>query len=366
MHLTQAALAARVGIRTGPLNTLENGHHLPSVPVLYRLADELNVEIGWLLGGEAGRLAAAPQQGAMHEDCVRSERPFSAPAGDYTAVHAQIVRLAPEEQALDAEIIRQLDVVMTVFLALEDICGVQKRAAIPLRFKLPETEAGLDRMTARVRSLLGVGDAVIFDYLELFENAGLRVIFLPLPPGVESLSCYDRDNDNAFFFIATGMTVERQIFRLACELGRIYLLAGRMGERERIGRLDARHAAKRFAALLLMPEEAVVTSVRQTGVAPGDWTWDMLMRLKHRFGVSAESFLYRIEELDLIARPLRDDLKRRIYAYYEANGFAEPDRSRRILSPNGRLGDLLLSAAGRGSSELPALRTTLKAAGVKP
>ncbi|MCF7849897.1 MAG: hypothetical protein K9M45_13680, partial [Kiritimatiellales bacterium] len=111
-------------------------------------------------------------------------------------------------------------------------------------------------------------------------------------------------------------------------------------------------------------EEAIVASVRQTGVAPKQWTWDMLMRLKHRFGVSAESFLYRLEELDLIAAKRRNEIKTQIYAHYEKTGWKEPDSSRRILSPNGRLGDLLLSAELRTSDELPALRRMLKEAGV--
>ncbi len=100
----------------------------------------------------------------------------------------------------------------------------------------------------------------------------------------------------------------------------------------RIGTLDAEHAARRFAALFLMPGEAVLSSVWQVGVDEKGWTWGMMMRLKHRFVVSAEAFLYRLEELDLIAKPVRDDLKRAIYAYYASNRNTEPDESRRILT----------------------------------
>jgi len=129
-----------------------------------------------------------------------------------------------------------------------------------------------------------------------------------------------------------------------------------------IGSLDAKHAARRFAALFLLPADAVVASVRQVGIDTDQWNWDMLMRLKHRFGVSAETFLYRLEELELIAKFVRDRLKSEIYAYYTGHGNAEPDSSRRILTPNGRLGDLLLAAEIKavGRDEIAEIRATLK------
>ncbi len=367
MNLTQAALAARVGIRTGAMNYLENGHHLPSLPVLHNLAAALRVGLDTLISAPDPAAIAVHEEQAAYGSArhVRNEEAFSAPVGEYTARHARMVRFDPPKADLDVATLQTLDTLLNAFLALEDICGVQKRAAIPLTLQCPVTEFGLTRFTAQVRTLFGVNEAVIFDYLELFENVGLRVIFLPLPGKIESVTFYDRVSENAFFFIAEGATVERQIFRLCYGLGRVYLYNGNLGEESRIGKLDCEHAARRFAALFLMPEEAVATSVRQVGIAPSQWSWELLLRLKHRFGVSAEAFLYRLEELELIAPAPRAELKTRIYAHYETRNWSEPDSSRRIPSPNGRLGDLLLSAALRHSPELPGIRQALDAAGVR-
>ncbi len=362
-HWTQAELAVKVGIRTGPMNYLENGHHLPSLPVLCKLAEIFGISVDQLLGSgpqaNGGREAQAP-----YGDRVRqSEDVKWGVPGDYRADHALLVRFDPVKAVPDDALLDQIERMIDAFLALEDICGVQKQAQIPFKIRLPMCASGFDRYTGRVRGFLGVSEAVISDYLELLENAGLRIVFLPMPQGVESISCYDRVNANAFIFIKSkGLSVERQLFRLCYELGRIYLYNGGMAPRAKIGALDVEHAARRFASLFLMPAEAVLSSVRQVGVGEKEWTWEMLMRLKYRFGVSAEAFLYRLEELDLIARPVRDQLKTGIYAYYAAHDNTEPDASRRLLSPNGRLGDLILSAGIKkpGNAELADIRTTLK------
>ncbi len=362
-HWTQSELAEKVGIRTGPMNYLENGHHLPSLPVMCRLASVFHVSVDQLLGTDP-QLDALGEQPASSAARVRqSEDVKCVASADYRSTSAALVRFDPAKELMDEATIALLETVMDLYLALEDICGVSRQAQIPLRIPLPVRESGLERYVGKVRGLLGVNDAVIFDYLELLENAGLRVLFIPMPENIESVSCYDRANANAFLFInSRGISIERQMFRLCYELGRVLLYNDGLHNGIMIGSLDAEHAARRFAALFLLPADAVITSVRQVGIEPDQWTWAMLMRLKHRFGVSAEAFLYRLEELDLIAKFVRDRLKSEIYAYYTGHDNAEPDSTRRILTPNGRLGDLLLAAEikATGGKEIAEIRATLK------
>ncbi len=360
-HWTQAELAEKVGIRTGPMNYLENGHHLPSLPVVCKLASIFGITTDQLLGGLPEEYGAGNASGNM---LVRQSEDIKFVAStDYRASQALYVRLDPCKAQLTEDDLARIEDIIDAFMGLEDLCGVQKQAKIALQLRLPQRESGLPTFVETVRALLGVRDAVIFDYLELLENAGLRIVFLPLSDKVESVSCYDRLHANAFLFIrSTGLSVERQLFRLSYELGRIYMYNGGMRARMQIGELDTEHAARRFAALFLMPAEAMIASVQQVGVEPGEWNWDLLMRLKHRFGVSAEAFLYRLEELELIAKSVRDRLKSEIYAYYAGHDNAEPDSARRILTPNGRLGDLLLSAEikAAGGKEIAEIRARLK------
>ena len=50
----------------------------------------------------------------------------------------------------------------------------------------------------------------------------------------------------------------------------------------------------------------------------------------------------------------------RIDGFYAVNGYVEPGESRRLLSPNGRLGDLLHTALNRGEPEAGEIAKRLK------
>jgi len=104
----------------------------------------------------------------------------------------------------------------------------------------------------------------------------------------------------------------------------------------------------------------VRNSVSQIGVHPDEWDLELLLRLKHRFGVSAEAFNYRLLELGLITGKRQGELRKVIQAHYAAHAFAEPGSSRRILSPNGRLGDLLHTALIRQHPEAAAIAACLR------
>jgi transcriptional regulator with XRE-family HTH domain/Zn-dependent peptidase ImmA (M78 family) len=326
-HITQLELSRRLGIKPGPMNVIEKGRHVPSGRVLYRLAQELGVTVDDLFGKEPLREAAS----------VVPFLPFLDTPGNPEAVS-------------------KANELAGAFTALEDLCGAMKSAVLPLHIPFAATDAGIEQLVAQVRHHLGITQAVVFDYLELLENAGLRVVFCDLPADatgevVTSLCAYDRVHANAFFFIQRTLNAERQLFRLLFELGRIYWYTRQMI----VGTLPARggelldeiHAARKFAAFLLMPAMAVRGTVSQLGITSGGWTYELMLRIKHRFGVSAESFCIRLEELGLIDGPLAAGFKARIREHYAESGYAEPDGSQRRLNYNGRLGDLLLNARGK-------------------
>ncbi len=370
-HLTQAELARRIGISTGPLNSIERGKHVPSGRVLYRLAGALQVSVDTIMGSAFGGIVSSvPSPSTLVSKAADSGDVIgsipSADAGDWPAARSVVL---PDDPAMDDVSRLRINQVCRAFLALEDLCEAQKCAHMPLYYPFIVTEEGIDLLTAKVRQFLGVGQAVVFDYLELLENAGLRIAFCPLGEGLESAAFYDPVNANAFLIVQTGMNVERQLFELSKRLGSIYLHTQRIQLARRApsaGVLSDLHAVRKFAALFLMPAAVVRASVEQLAIQPKAWTYELVLRLKHRFGVSAQSFLMRLNELDLITAAAHNAIEERIKAHYSRSGYGEPDSSRRILSPNGRLGDLLVTALAdpRRNGEAREIEQALRKAGV--
>ena len=365
-HLSQIELARRLKMRPGPVNCIEKGRNFPSARVLCRLSDILQVPIDAFFHGEF-----ATQQHVVRES---GESPATAAASG--SGNLPLETLDRDRTELTADTTRMLDELTDAFLSLEDLCGAQKCAEIPLQISFTPTEPNIERLCQKVRRLLGVNEAIVFDYLEILENAGLRVLFCHLPREVESISCYDPANGNALIFACRDMNVERQLFRILYELGRIYCHTGAAGGgrptastggRHKDALLDAHHAARKFAGLFLMPAATVTATVRQLGVPAWGWSYELLLRIKHRFGVSAQALLIRLKELRLINAELERQFSEQIKTHYRRTNFGEPHATRRILTPNGRIGDLLLIARELtgAEEEVQGIEKTLEQHGVE-
>ena len=364
-HISQIRLATEIGIRAGPLGWIEKGKHLPSGRVLYRLAKQLNVRL---------------------DDLFQESNVWQ--PGAPTVVDTAPALLPPLDTAAGSEPMKSAHIVCQSvadkLLVLEDLCGAVKMAEIPLYVPFTPTEAGAEHLAARVRQNLGIGSAVVYDYLELFENAGLRIVFLDMPEGCETFCGYDRVNRNAFFFMNSLLKKqpEHQLFRLVFELGRIFWytrkLFGAAADEAAVtdeAVLDEAQFARRFAAYFLMPASAVQTTVWQLGLTPKAWTWDMLLRLKKRYGVSAQSFALRLQALKLSwsdkqkKSPRYYLFKEEIESFYTENGTtAEPGGNRPQLAMNGRLCDLVLQAeqkAGKDQKPVNTVKRVLRQNGVK-
>ena len=321
--MNQTELASRCGINQGGLSRIETGVNLPKSPVILALSKALGVPTDALFAPtDADRLDAITAAG---RGPIRVALDASAPAPGV---------LAAAQRVMDA------------ILALEDMVGAQKTARIPLNMLFGHSEARIAQTVDAIRAYMGIQSGVLFDHFELFEAFGLRVVVMPLDEATDGIAFYDPPHRNAFLFIHAGRNPERQLFRLCYEFGHIQWFASD-GTPERPEDLDPLHGARKFAALFLLPVAAVRATVLQLGIRDRQWTYDLLLRIKHRFGVSAEMFLYRLHELDLIEPALVETLKERIYTFYAETSNQEPGASRRILTPNGRTWDLALTAETR-------------------
>jgi len=350
---TLAELATRVGMSEGPLGRIERGVNAPSASVIYRISKAFGVSVNALFVDAGQDLHTKRFEG--------KQNPFH-------------VTIGKEEEALPGRVQSAAGDIIEAFQALEDICNARKRAQIPLLIPFDPTEQGMEALSETARRIMEIQHGIVFDYFELFENQGFRVVVLPMPKDIDSFSYYDPPNQNAFFFLNARKNPERQLFSLAYELGRIFILTYAMQQsielfasRDEKGSdgqkpFTARHGANRFAATFLMPKKSVFDTVNQLGIQKKHWSYELLLRIKHRFGVSAETFLYRLNELDLIDPVLIEPLQKKIFDHYDKTTFGEPDFSRRLLTPNGRLWDLVLTGkeVAEGRDEVLEIEQTLK------
>ena len=332
---TLAQLASKIGIQEGPLGRIERGGNLPSAMVIYNLAQTLNIPIDALFAPDLSQARAA--------------------AAETDTAH---VTIEPDASVPPKALLSACRELMSAFHTLEDILCVQKHALLPLSIPFKPDYAGMEQLAAQVRTAMGTGDAVVFDYLELFENFGLRVLLFPfMKPAddFDGLSFFEPVYQNAFFFINSRKNPEKQLFCLATELGKILIFNQTRIRKDTLfpeteptssepRPINPIRAAKHFAATFLMPDTAVRTTMDQLGITPDTWTWDLVLRIKHRFGISTEAFIYRLLELDLITEDSSNTYIQKIKTHYKQTDFGEPDASRRILNANGRFFDLLLTA----------------------
>ena len=329
---TLAGLASRAKMSEVPLGRIERGVNAPSAATIYNLSKALDVSVDTIFAEEHESLR-------LHrfED---EKKPFLI-STDMEDI------FSPKLKSMAKDIIEG-------FQALEDICVAQKRAKIPLFIPFDTDEHGMEILSLTVRRYMGIEYGIVFDYFELFESQGFRVIAVPMPKPIDGFSYYDPVNQNAFFFLNTKKNPERQLFRLAYELGSVMITTATIQRNETFVEnnnqkasnkkpFTAHRAARRFAATFLMPSGAIIDTVRQLGIQKKQWSYELLLRIKHRFGVSTEAFLYRLDELGLIHPSSLKPLKHRITDHYKKTDYGEPDFSRRLLTPNGRLWDLVLT-----------------------
>ena len=352
--MKQAELAALVQMQPAQLCNSEKGKNLPSLKTLGRICKALGVTVNDLLYPRSELAAQSAEAGAAGA---------GTPVGDGAGIPATLspderlyeplsargilrcTQTAEQDAAIDERVVAMLLQRILDHLALETMCGVNKHATIPLNVSFNVDANGAEQLASLVRMHFGIASAVAFDYVELLENNGLRVIFSHLPAPLESLSFFDAKNNNAFIVVSDAMTPERQLFKIMYELANIFLYT-RTGNALVYDTDGTRHFAKRFAAVMLMPQTAVQTSVARAGILPEQWTFEMLLRMKARFGVSAEAFLYRLDELSLLPRDgaLLESLSKAIKQHYLKTSFKEPAGEVSRMSRNVRFTDLLLCA----------------------
>lgn len=345
--LRQQELAAAAGLSPAQVSSFEAGARLPAVRTLRRLAAALDTTLDALFsegGAERPPAAATPAEAGVLpglQDLFRTpEEALFAPLAAEGV--ARTTRRDPYSGRLPGEEdVRRLERRILDYRRLETLCGAFRQAAIPLSLPFRTDAEGAEMLAGRVRECLGLGDSIVHDYVSVLENHGVRVVFLPLSEGVESLSFHDAPTDSAFLAVDDSRTAEKQLFRMAVELAWLYLFA-RNGRRAVPEAAEAnRRFANLFAACFLLPRSAVLSAAASLGAGRGDWSYRLVLRVKRHFGASAEAFAYRLLELGLLSDAELGGILGEIRRHYAAHRNREPGEALPPLVRNGRLADLV-------------------------
>ena len=405
--MKQATLAQEAGISAAQLCHLEKSDVQPSIRTLERIADALGTTVGELLGekvekerrpeadeplpGDALASDALARGGPVAEGAGRAThgvlppalratplsegsgpkggtfaRPFSEGGGPRSEAFARPLsegggttsgtEIEPvtglwrvhdaRDAAVDRRVRARLAREVREWKKLERAAGVAGSATLPLFFPSAAEQGAL--LAREVRTAGGIGPAAAVDPVALLESKGFRVLETKLPAGLDSWSLWDPEDGNAFVFLREAATPERKRFRAAFELGHLArFVSGGCRPLRDIG--ASRKTSRAFAAALLLPEEAVREAAHGLAIGPEDWTWELVLSLKARFGVSAETFLYRIEELDLLS-PARSRAFRAMLREHYARCRAAGRKDLEPAAPRnagGRLGALRLRGSAR-------------------
>lgn len=334
-RIPQKEFAKEVGMLPAQLCNVEKGKNMPSLGTICRIAEVLGVTVNDLMyhrtfkdGPRIGDLRRGKDK---VDELVKKLDEYVSPYEFCDRKYVRVSRPASDIDYVSPEIAKVLDERLIEYVDLETRGLVNQRSW--LTFDLPiliDDQSSIEHLTTRVRTALGIGSAVVMDYVQLFETFGIKVIFLKnLPEGGEgdeyfqSCSLYDKENRNAVIVLNSSMTPERKQFRLIYELGLIYLYANNKYSML-IETKETRRLAKYFAACFLVPRDCLLNDIFTFGIRPAEWTYEIVLAFKTRFGVSAESFVYRLLEIKKIQKNVADSILEKIHEFYAKNNNSEP------------------------------------------
>jgi Zn-dependent peptidase ImmA (M78 family)/transcriptional regulator with XRE-family HTH domain len=294
-------LAQKIGMSPVQLCKIERNKTSPTLDTVERIADALDISISDLLSRSE-----------------KQESEFGNVVGDRTSLRFFPVHYGNDDNESDNIILDAILPFENTLCHLEDTLKIAHTTLLPFVHSFKIDPFGAKTVARYMRAACAVGSASFSDLVELLEFRNVRLHLMKLPEGVQSRSFFDIENHSLSIVLSKDNTPERSIYRIAYELAWM-TMSGSMGFKPVREGAQRHRFAREFAAEFLMPEESVRFAVSQLGIGPSDWTLDMIVWLKSKFKVSAESFALRLEALKLISERLRQKIREELRAYYKAH-----------------------------------------------
>jgi transcriptional regulator with XRE-family HTH domain len=310
--LTQIALANLVGITSVQLCKIENAGSKTTIGTIKRIADAMGVSLSSLF------LELEQSNESLNRRILESE-------GDMSISRYISMRSSDKESYSDIDILKRIVAKENRVIECERKLGIPHDTMLPFVHSIKLDVSSAQTIARFMRATCAVGSASFSDIIELLEFRNVRFHIISLPTGIQSRSFFDVENKSLSIVLSKENTNERSIYRIAYELAWAVIF-GSMGFKS-VRMSSLRNLfARSFAAEFLMPEESVRFAVSQLGIRMNDWTLEMVVYLKSKFNVSAESFALRLESLGLISEHLRQKTRDELHSYYKSHPKAmEPE-----------------------------------------
>lgn len=312
----QNALAKRAGMTPAQLCQFEKGRVSPTLRTLERIAAAFDMTVVELLGGVGEKVAK------------ENPKPSETLPDDYVALRGcepdaakALKAILPEEEKL---------------AAIELERGISSACGLALNYAQAKLDGAGEVLAEEVRVALGAGTLPFGDLASCLEYRGVRIFKVRFAGSTPSVSFWNRSRDSLSIVLNVSNTPERDIYRLAYEVGSACLFVS-SGFVPLEDSLREHRFLADFTAAFLMPAVSVRQYVAETGIGREGWSLRALCNLKFRFGVSAEAFALRLEELGFIAPALRIKLRDALRRRYKSRpGDMEPPPHLRPLDISSR------------------------------
>jgi len=181
---------------------------------------------------------------------------------------------------------------------LEDWADLQELvegegAEIPIQSKNVQQVEDAENIANEFRQEWNLGIAPIANVVGMLEEHNIFVVEVKAEEKFDGISAIAQKEDKkvraAAVVSRSGIPGERQRLNLLHELGHLLLNVP--------SNVDEEKAAFRFGAAVLAPQEAVY---KEVGNSRSKITFDELMLLKKKFGISLQAIVYRLKDLGVI------------------------------------------------------------------
>ena len=335
-NLKQGELAKRLKMTSAQLCRIEGSKNAPSIKTLARVARALNVSLSELMSDP---VSEEPKPVVCSSDATRA---YGAPQTDIDADK----ELSPIRETDDSEedikrIKSQIKAKLVAYAQIEEELGLANSTTLPLSFTFSTDERGAEILASTLRNACGIGTMPFSDLPSFLEEKNVRLVQVRAPIEIQSRSFFEPGSHILVIAVNRRLPAERQLYRIAYELGYACLF-GSTGFKTVSEQSTTHKFVRRFAAAFLMPEEAIKECVAHLALGPTNWTMKLLLQLKYRFGVNAETFAHRLEKIGVLAPSLRKRFKEELRNYYEEHRNAEPPPCLKTLAFDSRLSLLKL------------------------